>query len=332
MKILYFLFAVMVLFFLEGLTDAVKADPSPETKKGAITNPRDSLPIYDTLVEESRINDIRMSIFYAKRALKIAQQSGKPEDLVLAYIINGISFNTSDKDSSYYYFVKALKLAEAEGLLRQKIRVIYNLAMFYNQADDYNHAIVLLDSTIHMAETIKDWASMAEAYNSRGTIKFTLHMNADAKKIFEIALKIAMDHSLYRETGNALGNLAEYQDNNAKANSMRKEAISYLKKAKGTEEQVANLMINIANRSEKADTALIYFMAALKLAKNKNLPKCEIGAYNGMVYSYMDLGNISAAETYIIHAIELALQVRDDDWLSTLYDSYSDILVKEGRL
>jgi signal transduction histidine kinase len=129
--------------------------------------------------------------------------------------------------------------------------------------------------------------------------------------------------------GIALGSLARVQSDNTKAIKKQKEAIINLKKAKGTEQEIANIYINIGNRSNKSDTAIFYYRLALKLAKNGNLPKIEIGAYNNMAYSYLDLKNIAEAESSIIHAIRLAIQIKDDDWLSTLYDSYGDILYQK---
>jgi signal transduction histidine kinase len=323
------LFFLAMLFIITGCSHVENKEQVIQKKENILSLYPDSLHYYDTLVEGTMIKNSRLSLRYAKRALYLASQTGKPEDLVLAYIINGISYNSNDKDSSFYYYNKALKLADSYNLIKQKTRIIYNLAMFYNQAFDYENGIKLLDSTIHLAENARDYAMMADAYNSLGMIRQLLQMNRDAKKMFDSSFRMAKKDSLYRQMGIALGNRAGFETDNNKAITLYKEALIYLGKATGTDEEIANLLINIGFRFTRPDSALIYYQEALQYAKNGNLPKSEIGAYNNMAYCYKDLKNISEAESSIIRAIKLATQINDFDWLTTLYDSYGDILVEK---
>jgi two-component system NarL family sensor kinase len=84
-------------------------------------------------------------------------------------------------------------------------------------------------------------------------------------------------------------------------------------------------------RSTNPDSALFYFGEALNLTRNKNMSEVEIGAYNNMVYSYLEKGNIKGAEECLVdHAIPLAQREKNDDWMSTLYDSYAEVLVRKG--
>jgi signal transduction histidine kinase len=302
----------------------------PERTEQKATKISDSLSILDTLVQETRINNNRLSLAYAKRALKLAEQSGKPEDLVLANIIIGTSFNTNDKDSSYYYFNLAIKIAEQPALIKLKVRILYNLAMFYIQAYDDKTALRLLDSTIRLSDNAKDYNLMADAYNALGTIRSAFHDSTAAEQMYQTSFTIAKTHSLYRQMGIALGNLAKDKSDTKTSINLQNEAIGYLKKAKGMDEQIATIFINIGLRYlTMPDSAISYYRNALKYAKNGNLPKIEIGAYNNMAYSYLDAKNISAAETCILHGIQLAREQKDNDWLSTLYDSYGDILINK---
>jgi signal transduction histidine kinase len=70
---------------------------------------------------------------------------------------------------------------------------------------------------------------------------------------------------------------------------------------------------------------------ALKLTENTNLPVIELGAYNNMVYSYLEKGDIRGAEECLVdHAIPLANKIKSDDWMATLSDSYAEVLIKKG--
>jgi two-component system, NarL family, sensor kinase len=330
MKFSCILFHFFLCFVLLGLSHGVNAVPVPDSKIEKGKNISDSLPILDTLVEGTRVNNNRLSLYYAKDALRIARLSGKPEDLILAYIIAGTSFNTNDKDSSFTYFAKALQKADMAGTSKLKARIMYNIAMLYNAANDFKKVIDLLDSTIRLSDSAKEYTVEADAYNTLGSVLFNSGDVLNAKRMFETSFQIAKENSLYKQMGRAFANLSPYQLDNITAIKTQKEAIGYLQKAKGTEEEIANILINIGLRYNNPDSSLFYYQKALQYSKNGNLPKIEMGAYNNIAYSYMEKRNISQAESYILHAIQLATQLNDHDWLSTLYDSYGDILSDKG--
>jgi len=57
-----------------------------------------------------------------------------------------------------------------------------------------------------------------------------------------------------------------------------------------------------------------------------------MGTYNNMAYSYLEKGDIKFARSCLIdHAIPVAVKGNNQDWLSTLYDSYADILMESGE-
>jgi signal transduction histidine kinase len=94
---------------------------------------------------------------------------------------------------------------------------------------------------------------------------------------------------------------------------------------------MARIYINIGYRAKNPDTALFYFNEALKLTRIANLSEIEMGAYNNMVYSYLEKGNIEKAEDCLInHAIPLAQRQKNDDYLATLCDTYAEVLTRKG--
>ena len=57
----------------------------------------------------------------------------------------------------------------------------------------------------------------------------------------------------------------------------------------------------------------------------------EIGVYNYLAYIYLDKGLTDKASDYIVNkAIPIAIKIHNEDWLSTLYDSYADIMAAKG--
>lgn len=331
MKNGYILYFLIAYFILTGSAHAANTLPVDANQGKMTSSIRDTFAMYDSLVAENRIKNNSLSLLYAKKALKKAIQSGKKKDLVIAYIINGSSFNTNNKDSSFWYFDHAKNIVDEAGTLKQKARIIYNLATLYDDAFNFQQGMTYLDSTIQLAESAKEYEMLANAYNALGGLQEILHDSATAKQMFDTSLQIAKAHSLFKQMGTALGNLADFQDNNSKAISFLTDAINDLNKAKGTEEEIGNALINIGNKNVKPDSAIHYYLKAINTAKNGNLPLIEIGAYNSMAYSYLDLKDITRAESCITHAIDIALLIKNNDWLSTLYDSYCDILISKGE-
>ncbi len=292
---------------------------------------KDSIKKLDTLVQITVINNPLLSIKYAKKALGYATRLKTAEELVHGYSLMGQAFYNKDKDSSYIYFNKALKLADSAKINAQKSFLLIKIATLYYIAKDFKTAIVLLDSCIKFAGSQKDYATMSHAYNAIGNINFDTKNKEEAHKMYDSANKIAVRHSIPIEIGLSLGNIARFEKDPVKALKLEREAVQYLKKCKGTEGGLGKIYINIGYNATNPDTALYYFREALKLSQNSGLTEVELPAYNNMVYSYLEKGNIKGAEECLVnHAIPLAVQEKNDDWLATLSDSYAEVLTKKG--
>jgi len=292
----------------------------------------DSLQILDSLVNEYRISNNRISISYARKAVGLAGRINSPELLVKAYILMGMSFTPSEKDSSYIYYNKALNLAIEENLERQKSGILFNIALLYNDACNNKTALVFLDSALRIAELNHDYQYISNIYLVLGNVKYEMKDVSGARLMYQKGYRIAKANSLYRQMGVALGNLASYEKNPRSAFNMQKEALGMLEYCKGAEQEKANILVNIGYDHANPDSAIYYYKSALLLVKNCNLPEIEMGTYNNMAYSYLEKGDIKFARSCLIdHAIPVALKGNNQDWLSTLYDSYADILMESGE-
>ncbi|MEI7663315.1 MAG: tetratricopeptide repeat protein [Bacteroidota bacterium] len=293
----------------------------------------DSLRVLDSLVTINKIRNNLVSIQFAKRAMVIAGRMQSDTALAEAYKMLGIAYFPHQKDSSYFYFVTALKLANNYRLLDIKIPVVYNLAMIYNAAYNYKEAITLLDSSVMMAKSINDYPGISRAYNALGNINSNIHDYKSAREMYESALAVARKNNLDEQMGVALGNLAKiaFEKDKKKSISLQREALKYLKNETGTEEEMAYILINMGNRYSNPDSALYYYKSALNIAVNANLSKIQFGAYNNMAYSYLDRKDTQMAESCLKdHAIPFALKENDHDWLSSLYDTYADVCVAQS--
>jgi two-component system, NarL family, sensor kinase len=326
-----FVIGAILFVYVNGFYPAIPAFALvPEVNKD-IKLPRDSLNHLDSLVYNNRVSNNPLAIQYAKKALAIARLMNSDEALVIAYKSIGIAYLLDQKDSSYFYFNMALKLAEKGHFLNWKIHILYNLALLNKASYNYEAAIKLLDSLIRLAETVQNYQVISNAYNTLGNVNIDIHKYAEARRMYDSALSIASKHSLYKQMGVAISNLARFQENTRKSISLQKEALNYLEKEKGTEEEMANIFINMGNRFKNPDSALFYYKSALNLALTANLPILLFGACNNMAYSYLDKKDIQMAESCLKDkAIPEAIKLQDNDWLSSLYDTYADVCVAQG--
>ena len=328
MKVKPIFFHLGLLFCLTLAISARASLQKEETSKDVL---RDSLQILYTLVNDFRVSNNTKALTYAKQSMAIARRINTPDIFISSYYLMGIAYNKFNNDSSYIYLRKAQQLADNYGISEKKPMILYNIALLYKAAQDYKTAIVLLDSCISYAAATRNYSLLSEAYNTIGNIQYDGQDKNDAKRMYDSAYQIAKQNSKYKQMGVSLGNLAKFEKSMVNFIRLQKEAIRLIKQDRGGEAEIAGILINIGYSQSNPDSALYYFSAALDLAKNGNLTEVEMGAYNNMAYNYLDKGDIAMAENCLIkHAIPLAQRLDNNDWMSTLYDTYADVLSARG--
>ena len=100
---------------------------------------------------------------------------------------------------------------------------------------------------MNLANAVNDYVGISRAYIALGNINSSIHDYENAKKMYTLALDVARKHSLNTYIGVALGNLAKekFEKDTLKSLARQKEALTYLNKVKGTEEEQAYILINM---------------------------------------------------------------------------------------
>lgn len=328
-RIIVFILALLVVIAI--IPSNVRVTAASPADAGMANSDGDTLKTLGLLIESNKITNNPLAIKYAKIALAIAINRNSKSDMVDSYKWLGKAFLQNQKDSSYFYYNRALEIADSNRLENQKAPIFFNLAFLYSISSNIDKAMAMLDSSIRLAEMANDPEGMSNAYIMLGTLKYNAHDYENSRRMYELALKTAQGDTLYKQIGVATANLARSQfEKDEKKREMKiKEALFFLSKIKGVEEEMANLFINLGNqKTKKPDSALLYYKTALQLALNANLPKIILGAYNNMVYSYIDKKDVGMAEACLRdNAIPVALELNDKDWLASLYDTYADVCV-----
>ena len=255
-----------------------------------------------------------------------------PAALVKTNSIVGYAYRTTKQDSSFFYYSECLKLARHYGITNQKAALFCDLSKIYSSAYDYKTSIIMLDSAKRFASLELNYKVLSDVYNELGSIKLEVSDSIDARKMFDSALLIASKHYIFTQIGAALGNLATLESNVTQSIDLNKQAIINLKRSAGTETIIASILINIGFLQENPDSAIYYYLDALKTLESIHLDEPSIAAYNALAYAYMDKTEYSKADFYLLKkAIPLANRDKNYDWLTSLYDSYADLLIKENR-
>ena len=330
-KLFFLILLHLILLSPHGTGIAFARSPAETILK---VSPTETLRALGILVEKNKVSNNALSVKYAKMALAIARKTDSLTNLVDAYTWIGKAYLQNHKDSSYFYYTLAFQIADSMNLIKQKVHIFYNLAYLYSAAYNYKMAMPLLDSSIRLAESAKSHENIANAYILLGTIKFNIHDYENAKLMYDSALKVAKRNLLYKQMGVAISNLARkpFEKDTVKSVAMSKQALFYLSKVTGVEEEMARIFNNLGFIQLNPDSALFYYKSALNLALNANLPKVLFGTYNNMAYSYIDKRDLSQAESCLKDkAIPLATELNDVDWLASLYDTYADVCKQKGE-
>lgn len=263
----------------------------------------------------------------AYRALVLARKIKSPEALAVAYQIMGVINVKDQADSAFFYYGRAVKIADSIYYPEVSMTSRYNLSLMYQYAYNLKPAVLLLDSMMYYAKRENNFERISDAYNALGAIQFALHDSVKAKEMFVKAVEIAKEHNLYRQQGLALANLAGYETNAHSVELANLQVLKLLQKGRGSVQEIAGIFVNLGGCQQTPDSSLFYLNQGLKLAQTDHLQEIECMAYNSMAYSYLDKGDVSSAEKCITeHALPLAKKIKNYDLLTAVYDTYADVL------
>ncbi len=331
-KLFLFLINILILFFAYSCTDETSKDDQQVNKfeeKSAL----DTLNKLDSIVNVEREINPSLAVSHAKRALSYSLAMHYPSVLVKANCILGSAYMLKVKDSSFFYYSEGFKLANRYGITNQLPSIYCNLSKIYAATLDFKTSILLLDSAKRFATLNKNWVVLSDAYNELGNINVDVSNLTEAKKMFDSAFRIAQSHSLYSHMGIAMGGLATLEGDEKKSIALNKQAIGYMKGSSGTKHEIASILINIGAEQHDQDSTIAYSLSALQILKDFGIDELSIAAENNIAYAFMDKREYSQAERYLTKkAIPLAKQNESFDWLSTLYNTYSELLIKENKL
>ena len=239
------------------------------------------------------------------------------DSLVFKYI-------AKNANESIKYAKQAVKVAQTVNTPASRAKAYKILGNAYS--------VTIIDSALRFSIPINDFSTMSNSLNSLGGFYYNIGEKVVARIMFDSAFAIAKRKLLTLQMGSSLGNLARFETDPKKSVTMMRQAISYLEKSNGSDEQIAQSLINIGYRVSDPDSALHFYNQAVNMISAEYSPVVTIAAYNNMAYCYLENGDLKNAEKCILEqALKVAIKTNNIDWKSTVYDTYADILQRKGN-
>jgi signal transduction histidine kinase len=323
---------VWVVLFLVSACKPPGDQPGMSSIPGRNRSLIESVSHLDSLVQSNKLTHYSKAYEYARHALALGLISSSPEVLAKAYSTLGYVYLNKQNDSAYYYYSKALKLVTDYHLEDLRPGILFRLSSLYKLTSDYGTSVTLLQSIIEPVSRSKDYALLSNIYNSLGHLKHDLNDIPGARVMFDSAYSVAKRHSLVENTGVALGNLALYEQDKEKSLSQFRNALAMLKHARGTEVAQALVLINMAFLFKDPDSAIWYNLQAVNMADSGGSSDVFISGYNNLASRMIDKGQYDIAEEYLVsRAMPMARKDENYDWLSTLYDTWYEVLLAKKQ-
>jgi signal transduction histidine kinase len=287
----------------------------------------DSIQNPDSLLQMNGLSDQQLVLNYLPLLSKKSGISGDPKLQALYFYVKGFSMYADHPDSCFYYTSKALRLADSLHAEKLRARSLFRLASTFCDVLDYKTALILYDSVIKIAERENFQTMRVYALNALGTVNSDCGDTVSAIKNYQLSLKLAREQGLLLDQSIALINLAGFESDLPDKIAKTLFAVSTLEKLSGSESETARGYANLANYETDPVISLKWAKKGLAIAEKANLSITRIGILNNLAYTYIDLGRIDLAENcLLVQAIPEAIRLDNNDWLATLYDTYSDVL------
>lgn len=287
-----------------------------------------------------KLGDVKQSIRWYERSLKLAKEIGMSEfngllygNLGIAYIIIG------DFKQAIVYQEKALEIARAKGNKQLEANCNSNLGIAYDNLGDFRQAIKFQEKGLSQFITLNDLEGETSSYVNLGIAHYNLSDYGHAMDYYERALSMAvaygkkeLEGSIYTNLGNINRRLGDY-----------KRSVEYHKMALQVAIEIGNramesdCYINIGNtlssgavknptdvRKEALHVAIAFYEKSLSIALSMGCKDMEASCYSSLGVVYLSLGDYKQTIFYEDKALPMAVAIGDKKMQSDCYSNLGD--------
>lgn len=242
------------------------------------------------------------------------------------------SFTSKERDSTDYYFNKALLLAESKLLKSQLADFLYYEGVSFEGESNFEKSIINYEHSLIISEELNQDQHVAELYNSIGYCYINLYVDDKAIEYYLKSLKayqLLNDYEGIAMNFNDIGNLYYDQDNYENAKIYFQDALSLYEKLNdkaGISSSYTNLG-NIYSDSGSYDKGIDYYKQSIIIDKESNNQSGVAINYNNLGDCYIQTGDYTKATNYFKKALIIALKLNEQELIAIIYLNMADVNV-----
>lgn len=232
----------------------------------------------------------------------------------------------TNHDSVVYLLDKASTLAESlhNSNHEVNVKIIRGINEYYS--GNYELAIDLYYSALDMAEQIKDSAAMAKVNHNLAMIFDELEDFDEAIRYFQKSLIISQEIDDSAQMAKTFQNLAiSYQNKKDLVKSLefidKANSLAVQRKDTAMIIDLTNNLGTISYDQKKLDESLKYYLKALELYQQINDRQGIAYAYNNIGLVYLDKGEFKKSFDYFNQSLALATELKLADFTADIYSN-----------
>ena len=331
------LIAIIILLFVAISSSYAVSEVDSLKKALSQVTIEERVPILNNLATKYWYIDPDSSIFFASRALELAQTSeDKLQEAEAYHKLGGAYYFLSDYSKALENYKKSLLIREELSDNKGVANISNNIGMIFQELGIYDKALDNYMLALQFYETSRDERRIAVVLNNIGAVYGDLknYDKALLSYMHSLEIKQKLDDksgiaSTLHNIGRAYHNLEEHD----KALEYYERSV-ILKKELDNQYSLAMTLNNIGkvySDISKYDKALSYFGEALKIEEVLRDKFGEANTLNNIGEAYLELDELVKSENYIQKALKIALAIDAKYIIEASYLYMSILNEKRGK-
>ncbi|MBZ9632482.1 tetratricopeptide repeat protein [Salegentibacter sp. LM13S] len=238
----------------------------------------------------------------------------------------GNFYQSSTKDSAYFYYTNAHRIYQNLGEEFNSARLLLNMALVQKNVKDYTGSEVTTIKAITLLKSLKKYKQLYSAYNNLGIIFNELQEYEKALENYKIALnylEMSGREYLYPSLWNNIGVVYQNSGRHKEALANFQKAMNYNQNIKTTDPKMYAMILDNSAYVKlfSKDTIGIHkdFLEALEIRKNLNINDGITINQLHLAEYFLEKKDSVTAINYALATKELALKIQNTrDYLSSL--------------
>jgi len=243
------------------------------------------------------------------------------------------AFSLKEKDSSLFYYEKALSLSEKIAYKSELGSQLFDFGVDFELENNFEQAISNFNKAAAIFKELQDFENLSHVFNYIGYCYLNLYAEDKAIEYYLKSLKISED--LENDSGIAMnyvdiGNLYYEQENYDSAIKYFQDALTLYEKLEDVE-GIATCYTNLGNSySDKGeyDFGIDYYKQSIILEEEISNQLGIATNYNNLGDCYIQLEDYTEAQSYFFKSLKIAKEINDTDLLAIIYLNLADIYGK----